>query len=226
MDVAPLADTLSEAELEHYPEFRLAMLMAEQISELVQSQCVQPASPKSPANFLDKFSESSSTVKVFQQILQLFQKSLFRSSADKDVCNNEKKDSKVDEVRTTNGRVLEEIKVNPSDIGECETGKTYVLRLRFNQADGEGATSAPVIAPPLDDLVDLDEPESPEPRRPEPRRPERDNVTDPSFASGEFLTESLAVLERRVSAAAACAMASGSTRKLARRMSSILGGLH
>lgn len=231
---------VSDPDAESFPELALTMQLAEQINELVQAQCSAAQSPPKNSNyFLEKLYEHHYSLKrVSQHIRQLFQNSLCprNSSQDKDACNNEKQDGSSTQERY---RILGEAKFNACDFGESDSNKTYTLRLIFVhpedpvttpvKASNAGASSCSSAvnrspSPTLDDASSKNtEDASSECDAPESDRSDRQQQSLPDkITSGEFLAESLSSLERRVSVAAAAAVAPGSTRKLARRMSSIL----
>ncbi|KAJ1526736.1 hypothetical protein ONE63_008315 [Megalurothrips usitatus] len=226
----------SDPDAEMFPELAVTMQLAEQINELVQSQCsAAQSSPKASNFFLDKLYEHHHSLKkVSQHIRQLFQNSLCprNSTQDKDACNNEKQDGSSSQERY---RILGEATFNACDFGESDSSKTYTLRLIFVHPDDasstpvksrDGASSSQhTPSPTLLDVLpksitecasDCDVSETPE-------KVDKDHHPLPDkISSGEFLAESLSSLEKRVSVAAAAAVAPGSTKKLARRMSSIL----
>ncbi|KAK3930467.1 (E3-independent) E2 ubiquitin-conjugating enzyme [Frankliniella fusca] len=231
---------LSDPDAEAFPELAVTLQLAEQINELVQSQLSSAAQipPKNSNNFLDKLYEHHHSLKkVSQHIRQLFQNSLCprNTSQDKDACNNEKQDGPSSHETF---RVLGEAKFNACDFGGSDSSKTYTLRLIFIHPDDNtsapvksangGGNSSPLCSSPAtqdslktDEELDLERDVSDHPIQLDESDRNRQSLPE-KITSGEFLAESLSSLERRVSVAAAAAVAPGSTRRLARKMSVIL----
>lgn len=236
----------SDPDAESFPELNVAMQLAEQINDLVQAQCRSAQSPPKNSNYflekLDKLYEHHYSLKrVSQHIRQLFQNSLCprNSSQDKDACNNEKQDGCSSNERY---RVLGEAKFNACDFGESDSNKTYTLRLIFVHPDESSSTplkvhgidtstsanSPSILTQDVQQKIieeqnsEIDLLESPSQSQDKLCKNDKEQTLPDKISSGEFLAESLSNLERRVSVAAAAAVAPGSTRKLARRMSSIL----
>lgn len=125
----------SDPDAESFPELAITMQLAEQINNLVQTQCFAAQSQsKPPNNFLEKLYEHPfSLKKVTQHIRQLFQSSMAprASDQDKDASNNEKQDSSQERAV----RVLGEAKFNACDFGESATNKVFTLRIVFVPPD-------------------------------------------------------------------------------------------